>query len=131
MKGGRGQIMVAGVTLYASRVAYFLAKGPIPDGQLVCHECDTTLCVRPSHLWLGDHHANIVDCFTKGRRTRVCAPEQAVRGEQHGGARLTQEAVRFIREHPEYTQAELAKRFGVSQGTILHVQHRHTWAHVA
>lgn len=35
---------------YAHRVAYALAKGPIPDGYYIDHLCRNTLCVRPDHL---------------------------------------------------------------------------------
>lgn len=36
--------------LYAHRVAYEMAYGPIPEGMVVDHLCHVTLCVNPSHL---------------------------------------------------------------------------------
>lgn len=53
----------------AHRVAWELTSGPIPDGQNVCHRCDVTACVNPSHLFLGTHQDNITDSVRKGRYT--------------------------------------------------------------
>jgi hypothetical protein len=35
---------------YAHRVAYTLARGPIPDGLTIDHLCRTHRCVNPAHL---------------------------------------------------------------------------------
>lgn len=51
----------------AHRLAYELANGPIPDGLEVCHHCDTPLCVRPDHLFLGTRRENLGDAMRKGR----------------------------------------------------------------
>jgi hypothetical protein len=51
----------------AHRYSWFLHFGPVPDGMLVCHTCDTKLCVRPDHLFLGTPQANMEDMRQKGR----------------------------------------------------------------
>lgn len=44
--------------LLAHRVAYMLFVGPIEEGSLILHSCDTPLCVRPDHLKQGDQSQN-------------------------------------------------------------------------
>lgn len=54
----------------AHRMAYELVIGPIPDRLFCLHHCDTPLCVRPDHLFLGDHKANMIDMMLKGRAAK-------------------------------------------------------------
>ena len=54
-------------TRRAHRIAWYLSRGPIPTGVFVCHKCDNTKCVRPSHLFLGDAKSNMADKVRKGR----------------------------------------------------------------
>ncbi len=51
----------------AHRVGWILQEGPIPEGMQVLHRCDNPLCVRRSHLFLGDHDINMADKAAKGR----------------------------------------------------------------
>jgi hypothetical protein len=48
-------------------VSWILANGEIEDGTWVLHRCDTPLCVRPEHLFLGDLDANVQDMTKKER----------------------------------------------------------------
>lgn len=57
-------------TIYAHRIAYVLAHGPIPAGKpvaVVMHSCDNPSCVNPAHLALGTQRENLMDASSKGR----------------------------------------------------------------
>lgn len=56
--------------LLAHRVAWELEHGPIPNGMLVCHRCDTPPCANHEHLFLGTPADNTRDRDQKGRGGR-------------------------------------------------------------
>lgn len=72
---GHGRIARDGRMVIASRVAWELAKGPIPDGLYVLHHCDNPPCVKTEpdarypegHLFLGTLQENARDAGNKGR----------------------------------------------------------------
>jgi hypothetical protein len=93
----------------APRLAYTLVYGPIPDGMDVLHHCDTPLCVRPDHFFLGTNIDNIEDRMSKGR-----------------GYKLDSETVKLIKKTPGKL-VDLARQFGVSHGMIGHIRHGRSW----
>lgn len=107
----------------AHRFSWELHFGPIPEGLWVLHRCDNPACVRPDHLFLGDHAANMADMAAKGR---------AMRGERHNLSKLTEEQVRTIRRlyAAGISQTALARRFDVTQNVVGCVVRRETWKHV-
>ena len=56
-------------------------------------------------------------------------PELLARGESHGNAKLTEDAVRDILTSP-LKQAELAKKYGVAPSLISAARRRVIWQHV-
>ena len=69
---GYGVVKTGGKWICAAhRLFYQMHKGPIPEGMLVCHTCDTPLCVNPDHLWLGTPKENVQDMIKKGRTSVV------------------------------------------------------------
>lgn len=110
--------------LLAHRVSYELAYGPIPDGMVVMHSCDTPRCVNPAHLSVGTHQDNNDDMTRKHRRAI-----NVVSGEQNGRSKLTEDVVRHIRSSP-LRNVDLARELGFSVGCIRGVRVRRTWKHV-
>src|SRR6267142_2941062 len=53
--------------VYVHRFSWILKNGQVPAGMMICHKCDNTQCVRPSHLFLGTPKDNVQDCMRKGR----------------------------------------------------------------
>ena len=122
---GYGQIGIKRVLRYAHRVSWELAYGQIPDGLCVLHRCDNPPCVRPDHLFLGTRADNTADMLAKDRHRTV-----PLRGDQNGNAKLTASQVALIRALYAVggiSQRQLARQFGVVQGTIVHVLAGRTW----
>jgi hypothetical protein len=106
----------------AHRLAYALAKGPIPPGMFVCHRCDNRPCCNPAHLFLGSPLDNMQDMAAKGRKVvkKVSKPNL-------GAAR-----VREIRQRLAAGErsVDLAKEFGVGPIAIGDIKTRRTWRNV-
>jgi HNH endonuclease len=61
-----GQCYYKGRPRRAHIVSWALAHGDVPSLD-VLHRCDTPLCVRPDHLFLGTQTDNMRDAAAKGR----------------------------------------------------------------
>jgi uncharacterized protein YerC len=102
----------------ASRVAWMLTHGSIPDGLFVLHRCDNPPCCNPAHLFLGTSADNHADMTAKGRAS----------GYQHhsylklvqGVRRLSDDEIRLARHlHGQGASCRsVARRLGVSHTTI-------------
>lgn len=109
----------------AHRFIYSVTYGPIPPGLVVCHRCETYLCVRPDHLFLGTQRDNLADMQRKGRKADS-------RGEMSGHAVLTAVTVDQIRARfasGNISGHKLAAEFGVGPKTINDVLLLKTWRH--
>lgn len=105
----------------AHRLMYELCFGSNPGELAVMHSCDNPLCVNPCHLTLGTLADNNADCVQKGRNSR---------GNMLPHAKLTPEAVVFIKSNPAFSERDLALRFGVSRGAISMVRSNRSWRHI-
>lgn len=106
----------------AHRLALELSGVCLPHGCLVMHRCDNRLCVRPAHLFVGSHDANMKDMAQKKR---------AVHGQRHHKTTLTVEQVKQIRacgrSLAEYKR--LAADLGVTFWTIQRIRLGTSWRH--
>lgn len=62
------------------RVAFELAKGPIPEGHEIDHLCFNRSCVNPDHLAVVRH---IENCRRSARAGRYAAQGEAARRRRH------------------------------------------------
>lgn len=112
----------------ASRLAFSLFVGEIPQGLQALHRCDNRRCVNPVHIFLGTNQDNVDDKVAKGR-----ARGGDTRGERHGALKLTDAKVREIRAlySAGHFQKDIAARFKVHQVLVSLIIRRKRWAHVA
>jgi predicted XRE-type DNA-binding protein len=119
---GYGRLHWRGQERAAHRVSWSLHTGrPIPRGNLVCHHCDTPLCVRPDHLYLGTAKTNAQDRDTRKRRD--------VRpGERHHNARLTAGDVVTIRNLAQtLTHKAIGEQFDISRQHVGDILRGECW----
>lgn len=74
-QNGHGNVFVAtvdGRDVYdkAHRIAYREHHGPIPEGHVVRHKCDTANCVAPHDLETGTQLMNVQDMIDRNRCRR-------------------------------------------------------------
>lgn len=72
---GYGTIMWNHKRMAAHRASYIVHRGPIPEGKILLHQCDNSLCINPDHLRVGTREENAREMCERGRN--AC-------GERHG-----------------------------------------------
>lgn len=123
---GYGKIRVNGKKVAAHRLAYILAKGPIPEGLFVLHSCDNPACVNPEHLFVGTQKDNVNDMILKGRQAQV-------RGELQARSILKVEQVKEIKrllQSQSLSYTEIANRYNVSNAVIKGIAYGKNWSWV-
>ena len=66
----RGQFWFRGTNWLAARAGWTIFRGELPDGKMLCHTCDRSLCVNPEHLYIGDQATNMWDRKVRERTSR-------------------------------------------------------------
>ena len=105
----------------ASRVAYELFIGLIPEGMLVCHHCDNPPCVNPDHLFVGTSSDNLFDASSKGRTIG----ERAARCRKLTNLQIQE--MRHLYAEGIYYQKELAIKFNVTSGYVSKILRFKNW----
>lgn len=121
---GYGYIRVLGKKTLAHRLSYELHIGQIPDGMVVCHRCDTPLCVNPKHLFVGTHADNAADKVSKGRQTI---------GAKNGRAKLSADmvcAIRTLVTRFGIKHSAISSSLGVSRSTVSMAVNGSNWGHI-
>lgn len=153
---GYGLLTFKGRDHLAHRVAYALAHGTVPAKMLVCHRCDVTRCVNPSHLFLGTHADNAKDRVEKDRSATAAKgnhgthrfpdrvprgdrngmrlhPERIRRGADNANAKLSEQQVkdaRFAMSNGVTCRA-VASRLGISESGARAIKSGRTWRHLS
>lgn len=118
----------------ATRTAWRLNQGPIPEGAHVLHKCDVSICVNVHHLYLGDNERNVRDREERNRgwKLRIAHMKEVRKlirprfGEQHSQARLTWDDITEIRSSTEQG-CVLADRFNVCRPHISGIRSGRFW----
>jgi hypothetical protein len=126
-----GIITCCGTRYLAHRLSYEIFVGPIPDGLIVRHNCDTPSCVQPLDFLLGTQPDNVQDKVNRNRQSRG-ASHTSTRGSRHPGALLSESDVLKIRAMSTrgWTNRALADKFRISTTNISLIINRKTWRHI-
>ena len=121
---GYGRIYKDGKYVRIHRAKWELYNGEIPDGMCICHKCDNPACVNINHLFIGTHAENMKDRANKGRYNAV--------GSKNTSAKLKEEDIPIIKSRIRNGETcyAIARDYGVTGETILHIKHGRNWQHV-
>lgn len=122
-----GQFYIKDVSVRPNRLSYYLHKGKIPTGKIICHTCDNPPCVNPKHLYAGTYRDNTNDAINRGRHKYP-----GYRGEKNGNNTLKEKEVIKIKKLFEKGEipSSLARKFNVSRRCIYHIVQGNTWKHL-
>lgn len=122
---GYGALRYKGKLMQTHRISLEVSGRPSPaapfNHALHGEGCISRACCNPSHLRWGSNKENSADRMKFGRHNS---------GERHGSAKLSASDVVIIRQSGEPASA-IAKKFGVTPGTINNIRGGFTWRHLS
>lgn len=121
---GYGTYWWDGKTRPAHRYSWSFFNGDIPQGMVICHNCDVPSCVNPDHLFLGTIQDNHADMVEKRRN---------VSGEKSGLSKLTEIQVIEMRnkyKNDNCSLRDLSKHYGITRENVWCIVKNKTWKKV-
>ncbi len=85
---GYGQTKVDGKMRTVHRLSFLQSRGELHPSTHVLHKCDVPACLRPSHLFPGNHKINAADKTAKGRHHSQ-RKTHCPKGHPYSGKNLT------------------------------------------
>lgn len=115
---GYGRMMINRQYHRVHRLSYEAFRGPIPDGLVVRHTCDTPACIYPLHLKSGTTKQNIHDAIER-KRFRP-------RGKDH---LLSEVEIKEIarRYHAGESTKDMGQEFGLNRNYIMRLINQEYW----
>lgn len=115
-KDGYGETSVSGKPWALHRLSYHFYNGPLENGKMICHTCDTPSCHNPKHLYQGTALDNNRD---RAKRNKEGPKKyQAIMAERAG---LDAEKVNAIYLSDEYPGI-LGERYGIHKTTVTRIR---------
>jgi hypothetical protein len=125
--GGYGRLRIEGKMVLAHRYSWSLVNGPIPEGMMILHKCDNTLCCNPAHLYCGTNTDNMRDSWKRNRQ-----PDRVPEVYGIAKTKLYEGEIWLIRKlwregRSHLSQRVIAKMFKVDQSTISLIVNSTSW----
>ena len=120
---GYGSIRYKYEYIKSHRAIWAHHHGKIPDGLIIRHKCDNSICCNIDHLRLGTHKDNSKDMTDRNRQAK---------GSKNGSSKLTEQDIEPIRLliSNGHTLKSIGDRYGVSHSTIWLLKAGKMWMHI-
>lgn len=120
---GYGYLRIDGRQVKAHHFSLQLDGVDLGETPYVLHHCDRRICVRPTHLYQGDHAQNMEDIAEAGTR----------KGRQNNNAKLSETQALEIKLSGASTWGEyeqLGAAYGVHAVTVYEILRGRRWRHL-